>query len=280
MIFKRLVESLPKIPKNATLKFNKADDKTRQEIIKRVLDAFNVPNLSKNKGLFKATFDSALHYGLDTSINPWFEFIDTTKNHIKEPYSDYLPTLFKLHSKENIDLNAEFLPDEHFKNIRDVNEYSYLVKLLDTLSNPSKLSKFFKNTDVNFEELRVGNDPDAPYKPVGIGKHSDPDTIFGTVEIWSEGNEVEQQIEIGVRELRAIKQKYAGKSRDVIENELGGPNKIDDDTIIYSEHIKHNSKPTEKDLESDPHFWIWDKTNMKWQEYNTPHSKKVLRESN
>lgn len=281
MIFKRLlVENLPKIPKNATKKFNLADEKARKEIIKRVLDAYQVPGLSKNKGLFKATYDSAAHYGLDTSINPWFEFIDVTKSRIEEPYSDYLPTLFNLHSKDNIDLNPEFLPDENFKNIKDKNEYTYLIKLLDTLNNDSKIKKFFVNTDViDDAQLRVGNKPDAEYKPVGIGKHNDPNTIFGMVEIWSENNEIDKSIKnLTLSELRNIKDQYLNSIRDDIERSLGGPNAIEDDTVIFARAIKHNSKPKSVADMSDARFWIWDAEDRKWNEYNTPDSKRVLRE--
>ena len=284
MIFKKLVENLPKIPKNATTKFNQGDTKVRKEIISRVLAAYNNPELLNNKYIFNTTYDSVMHYGLDTSINPWLQFLDQQNLDFDEPLSKQLPTLWQLHLKENLDLLQEFVLNDlnkiDFNKTTSVEEFNYTVKLLDVLNNRDKLSKFFNNPDVvDMAQLHQNNDVTKYYKRAGIGKHNDPDTLFGMVEIWSDGNEVSKENkDLTVTELRAIKKQYLHSTRDDIEKSLGGVNEIEDNTVIFAKSISHNSKPTSIDEMSDPHFWIWEAESKQWKEYNTPNSKRVLKE--
>lgn len=284
MIFKRLVENLPKIPKNATIKFNKADEKTRKEIIERVLMAYNDNNLLDKKGVFKSTYDSVVHYGLDSNINPWLQFLDQKTFKIDNYIDEVLPLIFQTHVKYNIDLLQDFMLNnllkiDYNKTTRD-DELVYTLKLLDTVYNKDKLRKFFSNTDgIDINELHQDNNPNNYYKRAGIGKHNDPDTLFGTVELWSEGNETESQSkELTITELRKLKEMYKNKSLEDIEQSLGGKHNIEDNTIVFASNVKHNSSPkNDKDI-TDPNFWIFDADKKRWDKYITDKSKKVLNE--
>lgn len=287
MRFKLLLEKLPKIPRDATIKFNKADPQTRKEIIMRVLKAYNKPMLLKPdviKGVYKSTYASAEQYGLDPSINDWLPFLDSVKENFNEATAEVLPIIFDIHKREGIDILKPWLLNGlahiNFTKTNKKEEINYIIKLLDVLYDDNKVRKFFTDPEqLDYNELFENNDPSGYYKPAGIGRHNDPDTLFGLIEIWSEGNEKSAEgKQLTLHDLRTIKDKYKNEMRDDIEKSLGGPHKIEDDTVIYAENIKHNSNPKDTEKLSDPSFWIWDANKKQWDKYITPNSKKVLAE--
>ena len=292
MIFKKLVENLPKIPKNATIKFNQGDNKVRKEIISRVLAAYNNPELLNNKYIFKTTYDSAMHYGLDTSINPWLQFLDQQNLDFDKHLSEQLPTLWQLHLKENIDLLQEFVLNDlnkiDFNKTTSAEEFNYTVKLLDVLNNQDKLSKFFNDPSVvDVAQLHQNNDVNDYYKRAGIGKHNDPDTLFGMVEIWSEGNEVEKTVEEYTEaELKKIieRDERGRIPLKELEQKFKSNGQLVDDFVCYSNNTEHKSYGSPQEIQDNidssskiGQFYIWDAQTNKWSIYTTKRTKKVLR---
>ena len=284
MIFKRLVENLPKIPKNATLKFNRADSKTQKEIIQRVLNAYNDNDLLNKKGVFKSTYDSALHYGLDPDANPWLQFLDKKNFKIDNTLDEVLPLIFQTHIKSNIDLLQDFMLNDLLKidynKSTKEDEIIYTLRLLDTVYNKDKLRQFFHDPQaINTDELHQNNDPRNYYKRAGIGKHGDPETLFGTVELWSEGNEVDRETkELTINELRRLKDMYKNNTLDEIEKTLRNEHQLKDNTVVFASNKEHNSNPQSVEKMSDPNFWIWDDGKKQWDKYITEKTKKVLNE--
>lgn len=282
---------IPKIPKNATVKFNKADKKTQMEIIKRILTAYNTPNsknLEKWPGIVKATYNSAEHYGLDPTINPFLQFLARKKFPINDKMGDSnMVNLFELNRVNNIDLVQPFILDGEFMGIPDKKDFIYTVKLLDVINNPNKLKRFFKDPDVvNEEELHIDNNPNNNYKPAGIGKHLDPDTLFGTVELWSDANDVskEKNDVLTISQLKDIikRDDDGNKKLKDIEADLRAKGELKDGVVCYSKNIEHvdstaSYKEIQKnidDMQKNGKFYIW--SNNRWEPYINERTKKVL----
>lgn len=95
---------------------------------------------------------------------------------------DNFYTLISLRYKEQIDMTNKLLGNVslYYRNFHD---FSYTLKLINTVCNPKKLSKYFKDLSVvNIDDIFM--DDGKTIKPVGWGNLS-TDTLYGLAESWA-----------------------------------------------------------------------------------------------
>lgn len=198
-------------PRNWQEEYDKAKTKDKPEVVKQWLKAENIVGenvLSKLDSTDAASQE--LLAGIIRSINlrtmakfsnTFIKFLGTVNFELSNDACKNLSHLTTLaFGPLKLDLTQRWLNDEKLFN-RTPNEFEYSVNLLNTASDESKLSKYFKDTsNVKFDHLFIG----GHVKPAGIKEQR---VLYDTAIGSDEGNPLppeEQETLWAVAEVWAL----------------------------------------------------------------------------
>ena len=190
----------------------KQQPKARDSIINRLIKSY--PQNEKILNRLKPVLtQSCVTYGLEPDVNKFLALVASPD--MKTCFNPgHYEVLYTMWDKEDINLTLDYLANPSLY-ARNAKEFRYTVNLFDTVSNPNKIKKFFKNTsginqnalfEINSKSSTVVGDKgdgvklmaktaDAKkdkIKPVGTPK-SDTSTLAGTVESWSKDGKNDAQ---------------------------------------------------------------------------------------
>lgn len=185
--------------------WDSADDKRREVIAREILQSLG-HNSSERQSLlnFVDSFrHSCFEFGIRWQDNPFLDYlpslIKNTKTSTKE--DGYVNRLVELVSSGDLSKDAirdaardkdHFLinPSLFYRNEKD---FEYTVKVWDILTSPTKLKQFIKDASVvDINELYENGKSGGKIKPAGNeSSATDTGTIYGVIEAWSDGNEVD-----------------------------------------------------------------------------------------
>ena len=265
-----------------------ADKKRKEVIVREVLQ--NIGETPQERqallNVVNGFRKSCQNFGVSDLKNPFINFLRILVKSIKlEPKHDaYISALvdlvesgtvrrdlmFKLKpSDKNDDSKRGYLihPSLYYRN---VNDFIYTVKIFETVLTPHILKSFFKNTEgITTDELWT--EDGKKIKPAGSpDTANDVDTIYGVVEMWSDGGENDldngtknnktQDRRLGQRELNRIKkEKRYNNLSDIPDSEHR------DGNVVYVNFIEHGSEPN-LDPSNYVDTWMQYK-NGKWGKY-------------
>ena len=286
-----LLEFLPNISKQEMQQWEEANETVRNKMLDIIISRYNNKDLKVVKD---AIYNNFAQNGINPLTNDFMTLISNIQFPLKPMHNTLLNRLTELERKENIDLTKDYLTDYSLYD-RSEKAFDYTVRLFDTVSTPSKLKRFFKNTEgINIEDLY--KDDGVTIKPVGgVGPNKKSiDTLYGTVEMWSgedgendvtddyikgkvtnssQDNNVKKQYKTNITTLKALKSKYKNMTIDQIEKQE--PEVKQDGTIIYAQGLKHNSDGLEADKDFLGNgFYIYN--NGKWSKYEDEITRKVV----
>jgi len=223
----RLVEKVPSITAQEISKWNSASDKVRGQMATDILQRYDIPAVMNMWHPFRKSLKL---FGIDPKQNPFIAFTDKLLSAVPLNKTDdkLFDILVDMHQKRLIDLNHSYLTDKRLYE-RNPQEFQYTVNVFETVLDPSRLTRYFKDTSkISVDQLY----DKGIIKPAGNESTADNlDTIFGTVESWS-GNASENDKspengnssteKIGPREKeRLIKNAQVGSLDDIKNPEKG-----------------------------------------------------------
>ena len=286
-----LLEFLPNISKQEIQQWEESNETVRNKMLDTIISRYNNKDLKVVKD---AIYNNFAQNGINPLTNDFMTLISNIQFPLKPMHNTLLNRLTELERKENIDLTKDYLTDYSLYD-RSEKAFDYTVRLFDTVSTPSKLKRFFKNTEgISIEDLY--KDDGVTIKPVGgVGPNKKSiDTLYGTVEMWSgedgendvtddyikgkvtnssQDNNVKKQYKTNITTLKALKSKYKNMTIDQIEKQE--PEVKQDGTIIYAQGLKHNSDGLEADKDFLGNgFYIYN--NGKWSKYEDEITRKVV----
>ena len=185
--------------------WDSADDKRREVICREILQSLG-DNSNDRKQLtnFVDSFrHSCFEFGINAQHNPFMQYIPMLVNNIKTSTKEdnYVNRLVELVSSG--ELSKDAIRDasrnkDHFLInaslfYRNEKDFEYTVKVWDILTSPTRLKQFIKDTSVvDINELYEDGKPGGKIKPAGNESTAmDTSTIYGVIEAWSDGNEVD-----------------------------------------------------------------------------------------
>lgn len=266
--------------------WNSANDDRRELIVREILQSLG-SNETERKQLLEFV-DSFRHscyeYGIEPDANPFIYYIQALVKNIKTSSKEdsYINRLVELVSagevsqdriKEAYRSKDHFLmnPSLFFRNEKD---FEYTVKIFDIVMSPTRLKTFIKDTSVvDINELYQDGKEGGKIKPAGNESTSyDTGTIYGVVEAWSEGNEVDdsvkssktssKKINYTKAQLEKIKQeKYFSDVSQIPEEEAWEGN------VVYV-YFKQDMVKGQTDPDNWVDTWMVYK-NGKWGKYDT-----------
>lgn len=286
-----LLEFLPNISKQEIQQWEESNETVRNKMLDTIINRYNNKDLKVVKD---AIYNNFAENGINPLTNDFMTLISNIQFPLKPMHNTLLNRLTELERKENIDLTKDYLTDYSLYD-RSEKAFDYTVRLFDTVSTPSKLKRFFKNTEgISIEDLY--KDDGVTIKPVGgVGPNKKSiDTLYGTVEMWSgedgendvtddyikskvanssQDNTVKKQYKTNITTLKALKSKYKNMTIDQIEKQE--PEVKQDGTIIYAQGLKHKSDGLEPDRDFLGNgFYIYNKG--KWSKYEDEITRKVV----
>lgn len=185
--------------------WDSADEKRREIICREILQSLGDNSGDRQKLLnFIDSFrHSCFEFGIDAQHNPFMQYIPMLVEKVKTSTKEdsYVNKLVELVSSGELSKDAirnaakdkdHFLinPSLFYRNEKD---FEYTVKVWDILTSPIRLKQFIKDTSVvNINELYENGEPGGKIKPAGSESTAmDTNTIYGVIEAWSDGNEVD-----------------------------------------------------------------------------------------
>lgn len=180
-----LKENVPKVSKQEADAYIRADKDQKEKLLNQLLDKWGKPAL---KNIFDAIMLSTNYAGINPEVNHFLQLCDDLEFTPNSSHLNKFKKLVPLYNRKSMDLTKDFFKEEALYNVPD-DEFEYVVKLFNSVSNPATLSKYFKDTkDISIDALYVNNNKSSgKIKP--MGKEGDStDTLIGTVESWSGEN--------------------------------------------------------------------------------------------
>lgn len=282
-----LLEALPKITKQQIQQWDNGDERERTEILNNLIQSYTYPPLNEIRDAIDYNLK---HYGIDPLKNPFLTTLDnmvSSKLTLKSDMNKQIKRLTDLYRKENINLTNKHLVNKSLYN-REDQEFDYTVRLLDTITDKSKLTRFFRDTsDIKIEDLFINGKVGGELKPVA---KDSPDGLFATVERWSgedgendttddyinslrnNNRNTKTQVKINKSALSAIKDKYRYRTLDQIVKD--DPSVKEEGNIIYAIATKHDSNNPNIDDYSSGAFYIYN--GGKWNKFDNDLTKSVL----
>ena len=286
-----LLESVPSISKQEMDQWQNANDNLRYKMLDTIITRYNNPKLEVVK---EAIFNNFGEYGINPLKNEFMTLLDNIDFDLKPSHNALLNRLTELHKKEDIDLDNDYLSNPSLYN-RSLQSFDYTVRLFDTVSDSSKLRRFFKNTEkINMSDL-FEKDGVTIKKVGGTGPNKNSlDTLYGTVESWSGENgenditdeyinstsqsrkssinNPANKVKMNKTSLKALKDKYRYMTIDQIEAKE--PEVKENGTVIYAQGFTHRSTDLDDSDIAGAGFFIYN--NGEWSRYENEITKAVL----
>lgn len=260
MIF-MLLEKAPQPSPELIKEWTSADDRTKERIVRQLIQGY-----SGKSRIMAPVIDSFRHacynFGIDPNKNGFINFYDTLSGVI--PFNDNVDNCLnelvkcvmngsvKMPQLEGKGQGAEYQrqylldPSLYHRNAKD---FAYTVKAFELVSNPDKVSRYFKDlSDVSIDAFY---DDKGNIKPAGSPQTADDtDTIFGTIESWGQhgDNEIKQHKVSNPSQPRLTKSLLRNAPKYNTLDEV--PYKeCEDGNVIFVKFLKHN--PSGPDLKND-----------------------------
>lgn len=235
-----LKESIPRISLETINRWDTMEDNEKEKIIDKLIDRYNKPGLENIREAIKIC---CYQHGLNPQTNKFIQLFDKFNFPLTTEHNQYIKQLNQLFMTDNIDLTKDYLSLESLYNEdRDLEDFTYTVRLFDIVNTPYKLKQFFKNTDeIDESDLFLPNS--KIIKPVG-GEGDGLETLYGTVESWSgqsgENDQIDKSPELNSKQLKKIKKNYHFDNLETIPKKLWKENQI-----IYLNSLGKHSDPDE-----------------------------------
>ena len=176
-----LLEKVPQITADEIKKWSSASDKIRGQMATDILQRYEQ---SDAMNLWHPFRKSLKLFGIDPKENPFIHFTDKLVDsvHLSKTDDKLFDILVDMHQQRLIDLNHSYLVDPRLYQ-RSPEEFQYTVNVFETVLDPSRLNRYFKDTSrISVDQLY----DKGIIKPAGNESTGDDiSTIFGTVESWS-----------------------------------------------------------------------------------------------
>ena len=178
-----LTEALPQIATEDIKQWSKASYSEKMRILNKLLPQYGRNDL---KNIIESIIFDFDNYGIDPAKNPFVELLGKFKFQLTKNHNNYLQKLTQLRSQKDVDVSKDYLALESLYK-RNIDDFIYTVVLFDTVNDPRKLNKFFKDTTyINEADLYVKGTSNV-IKPAG-NEGDGIDTLYGTVESWAGDN--------------------------------------------------------------------------------------------
>ena len=222
-----LLEKVPQITADEIKKWSSASDKIRGQMATDILQRYEQ---SDAMNLWHPFRKSLKLFGIDPKENPFIHFTDKLVDsvHLSKTDDKLFDILVDMHQQRLIDLNHSYLVDPRLYQ-RSPEEFQYTVNVFETVLDPSRLNRYFKDTS----RISVDQIYDKGFiKPAGNESTGDDiSTIFGTVESWSGADsendkpadhKASSKAKIGPREKeRLLKDSAVNSLEDIKNPEVG-----------------------------------------------------------
>lgn len=146
-----------------------------------------LPEFSRHPALRSILIDSIRELGLDKNDNAFIRLVDKLKFNA-DNYKTHKPMfryLYEAYMNKKLDLGMEIWANQSLYD-RTIQEFKYTANAFVMFSDPKKSGVYLKDLSVvNIEQFMDGD----RVKPAGKRGDTTADTIWGTIHMWSEGNE-------------------------------------------------------------------------------------------
>lgn len=263
--------------------WDSADDKRREVIIREILQSLgSTPDERKRLAQFADSFrHSCFEFGIEPESNPFIYYIQAlVKNNKTSDKEDaYVNRLVELVSTGDVSqdrIKEAYRSKKHFLMnpsifYRNEKDFEYTVKIFDIVMSPTRLKSFIDDVSVvNIAQLYEGDKEGGKIKQAGSESTAyDTNTIYGVVEAWSEGNEVEdKQAKRGGKKLNYTQAQLEKIRKEKHYNDI---TQIPDDEAWEGNVVYVDFKDDMVKGQGDPENWVdtWMVyRNGKWGKYN------------
>ena len=181
-----LHEAMPPIDNDLINKWNKGSKQERVKILDDILiPGFKNPGSKGLEPVRGALFNIFATKGIDPKTNDFVKLISKLPWGPNASCDEKLRRLSALQDRENVDLSLDYLLNPTLWG-RNLDDFTYTVRIFDAIHNPSKLNKYFKDTS-DIRESDLYEDDGKTIKEVGFGK-DDWNYLYTVVESWSGEN--------------------------------------------------------------------------------------------
>lgn len=263
--------------------WDSADDKRREVILREILQSLG-STLDERKRLaqFADSFrHSCFEFGIEPENNPFIYYIQSlVKNNKTSDKEDaYINRLVELVSTGEVSqdrIREAYKSKDHFLMnpsifYRNEKDFEYTVKIFDIVMSPTRLKSFIDDVSVvNIAQLYEGDEEGRKIKQAGSESTAyDTNTIYGVVEAWSEGNEVEEKgTKRGGKKLDYTRAQLEKIRKEKHYNDI---TRIPDDEAWEGNVVYVDFKDDMMKGQGDPDNWVdtWMVyQNGKWGKYN------------
>lgn len=258
-----LLEKAPQPSEEQINSWEIADQREKEKIVRQLVQQF--PGKSRIMGSVIDSFRKSCYtFGIDPSYNGFMQFYDTLSHAVplNNNVDNCLSTLIDLVAKRDIAMprmkgsgkESDYIRQWFFEESlyhRNPKDFAYTVKAFETVSNPSLVSKYFKNPKgISIDQFF---DQSGNIKPAGSpATADDTNTIYGVIESWSNGGENENPRE-GDKGQKITKKSLnnAPKFRNLKEVPQ---DQFKEGNIIYVNFIDHKSDKVNFEDQVDAYF--------------------------
>ena len=130
--------------------------------------------------------------GADVKENKFLDLMDKIKFNVAANQVDKFQIIHTMYLDGKLSLDGEYLTRQSTYNVADEKEFAFVLNCFNILNDPSRLSSYFKNTDLISEKaLYEGEDVNKALKPIGKKDDEGLDTISGVINSWARGGDNE-----------------------------------------------------------------------------------------